>query len=53
MMFGRVYSTLKMIQDQMEEDVAFYADTIFTIQWPSLVENATEVLFDIWGTHRH
>jgi hypothetical protein len=33
-----------MIQDQMEEDVVFFADTIFTIQWSSLVGNATEVL---------
>ncbi|KAL2041095.1 hypothetical protein N7G274_006039 [Stereocaulon virgatum] len=33
-----------MVQDQMEEDAVFYAHTIFTVQWPSLVENATEVL---------
>lgn len=44
MMFGRVYTTLEETENLIKEDVVFYADTIFTIQWLSLIENATVVL---------
>lgn len=42
--FGRVWTTLKDIQDEIQSDVVFNADVIVGIQWPELLKNAQEVL---------
>ncbi|KAF1998214.1 hypothetical protein P154DRAFT_536435 [Amniculicola lignicola CBS 123094] len=41
---GRVWTTLKDIQDEIHSDVAFNTDVIVGIQWPELLKNAQEVL---------